>query len=74
MYLANQEQGNYTIADAQKGRQEVESQSNEAADMMNLPQEVLLVFKRIQKKDPITKCKAFKELDDYLDQMDSKSP
>ena len=40
---------------------------------MSLPPEVLMIFKRIQKKDPITKCKALKELDDYLDAMDKDS-
>ena len=43
-------------------------------DMMNLQPEVLMIFKRIQKRDPITKCKALKELDDYLVTMDKKSP
>ena len=40
--------------------------SKDAGDAMNLPSEVMLIFKRVQKRDPITKCKAFKELDEYL--------
>ena len=35
---------------------------------------MLLVFKRVQKKDPITKCKAFKELDAYVEGIERKSP
>jgi len=40
---------------------------------MSLPQEVLLIFKRVQKKDPITKCKAFRELDAYLESIEKYS-
>ena len=32
-----------------------------------------MVFKRVQKKDPVTKCKAFRELDDYLDKVERYS-
>lgn len=42
--------------------------------MMGLPSEVLLIFKRVQKKDPITKCKALKELEDYVGGIERKSP
>ena len=41
--------------------------------MMSLPQEVLMIFKRVQKKDPVTKCKAFKELDDYIETIEKNS-
>ena len=37
---------------------------------MGLSPEALMIFKRIQKKDSITKCKALKELDDYLDKVE----
>lgn len=42
-------------------------------EMMALPQEVMMIFKRVQKKDPVTKCKAFKELDDYLAKVEEYS-
>ena len=32
-----------------------------------------MIFKRVQKKDPVTKCKAFKELDDYLGKVEEYS-
>ena len=32
-----------------------------------------MIFKRVQKKDPITKCKAFKELDQYLESIEKYS-
>ena len=38
--------------------------------MMGLSQEVLLIFKKLQKKDPVTKLKAFVELDNYLESLD----
>jgi hypothetical protein len=41
--------------------------------MMPLPQEVLMIFKRVQKKDPVTKCKAFRELDDYISKIEQYS-
>ena len=40
---------------------------------MSLQSEVLMIFKRIQKKDPITKCKALKELDEYVSTVDKES-
>lgn len=45
----------------------------DVGDLMNLPAEVMLIFKRVQKRDPITKCKAFKELDDYLSSIEKYS-
>lgn len=42
------------------------AQSGSTGGQDILPQELLIIFKRVQKKDGITKCKAFKELDDYL--------
>jgi hypothetical protein len=47
--------------------------SGGAPEMMSLPQEVLMIFKRVQKKDPVTKCKAFKELDDYIETIEKNS-
>ena len=41
--------------------------------MMSLPQEVLMIFKRVQKKDPVTKCKALRELDEHLDKVEKYS-
>ena len=41
--------------------------------MMNLGPEVLLMFKRVQKKDPITKCKALEEISQYIKAMNNKS-
>lgn len=32
-----------------------------------------MIFKRVQKKDPVTKCKAFKELDQYLESIEKYS-
>ena len=32
-----------------------------------------MIFKRVQKKDPVTKCKALKELDDYLASIEKYS-
>jgi len=32
-----------------------------------------MIFKRVQKKDPITKCKALRELDTYLGQTEKYS-
>lgn len=39
--------------------------------MMHLSQEVLAIFKRMQKKDSTTKIKAFAELDRYVEAMDT---
>ncbi len=31
------------------------------------------MFKRVQKKDPITKCKALEEISEYIKTMNNKS-
>jgi hypothetical protein len=41
--------------------------------VMNLSQEVLSIFKRMQKKDPNTKTKALQELERYVDSLESAS-
>eukprot|EP00347_Sterkiella_histriomuscorum_P012612 403367900 len=70
LYLQNKEAGgSYNAFSAQV------KPNNSAADggegsMMNLSQEVLAIFKRMQKKDSTTKIKAFAELDRYLEQID----
>ena len=38
---------------------------------MNINQDVLSIFKRLQKKDSTTKIKAFAELDKYVDSLDT---
>ncbi len=39
--------------------------------MMNISQDVLAIFKRLQKKDSTTKIKAFQELERYVDSLDT---
>ena len=68
MYLQNK--GEFENAAA---KQASGASAEPSGDMMSLPPEVLMIFKRIQKKDPITKCKALKELDDHLEAIDKKS-
>ena len=40
---------------------------------MSLSNDVLMIFKRVQKKDPITKVKAFTELDNYIEKLEKYS-
>ncbi len=41
--------------------------------MMSINQDVLAIFKRLQKKDSTTKIKAFQELERYVDSLDTGS-
>ena len=41
--------------------------------VMNLSQDVLSIFKRMQKKDSNTKVKALQELEKHIDQLDATS-
>ena len=41
--------------------------------MTNLDHDVLQIFKRLQKRDSITKVKAFQELETYLDGLEKGS-
>jgi hypothetical protein len=41
--------------------------------MFSLSGDVSLIFKKIQKKDPTTKIKAFNELNEYIDSLDKET-
>ena len=72
IYLQNKESGNAFQAISQsltKGNAG-SNDGGEISSMMNISQEVLAIFKRLQKKDSITKIKAFQELDKYVEELE----
>jgi len=65
MYLEQREQGlDPTIA--------AEAGGADQGTMMNLSPEILAIFKRLQKKDPVTKIKAFQELDKHIEAISAE--
>ena len=79
LYLHNRDEFNATVgskaaASAPSSSAVDTSSGGASADVLNLPQEVIMIFKRIQKKDATTRCKAFSELDTFLESIESKCP
>ncbi|CDW71489.1 ring zn-finger-domain-containing protein [Stylonychia lemnae] len=72
LYLQNKEAGGaYASFQAQVQTQSSKSDDSGSGSMMHLSQDIIQIFKRLQKKDSTTKIKALQELEKYIEEIDN---